>query len=397
MFSSTCCIEGIPIDRLSFVDDLAEFTKSECDTDEKSTSNEIFEKKTRLNFKISKCKIIAMNRKGKLSMYLDGEQIEVVQDHVYLGTIISQSGERIKDMQDRLKKTNSVANEIVQVCKETELATVRLCYVKLLINACLDSKVKYGCALWNILKGKKAVKDLNRMKPALIKRVMQLPASTPSDAILYEFGIADLSLEILAEKVILAAETLNRNENRIATRLLKALLLKCVPGFCSEVLEVCKIFGVSLDDFVGTNDVRKKVKVKIIEMQKVELLKRMLICSKMDKVLVNGFHFDGKVRPYLLELDFEQARAVFMIRFRMLPTKCNFPGRWAGTSCNVCGFEDTDAHLFGCPGYQDIITDEVWYDMFWEESVLKDTNQLKQASSILLSVIDRIELLQNSV
>ena len=394
-FSSNCCIEGIPIDRISFVDDLAEFAKSESDTDEKSVSNEVFEKKTRLNFKISKCKIIAMNVKGKINMYLDDEQMEVVQDHVYLGTIISESGERIKDMQARMKKATSVANEIVQVCKETELADVRLRYVKLLINACLDSKVKYGSALWNILKRKKAIGDLNRMKPALIKRVLQLPASTPSDAILYEFGISDLSLEILAEKVILAVETLNRNEDRIATRLLKALLPKCVPGFCSEVLEVCKIFDISLNDFVGTDDVRMKLKLKVIEMQKVELLKRMLICSKMDKILVNGFHFDGRVRSYLVELDFEQARAVFMTRFRMLPTKTNFPGRWSGTLCNVCGFEDTDAHLFVCPGYQDIITNDIWYDMFWDDSILNDTAQLKEAAKILLSVIQRLEQIQD--
>ena len=117
----------------------------------------------------------------------------------------------------------------------------------------------------------------------------------------------------------------------------------------------------------------------------------------MDKVLVNGFHFDGKVRPYLVELDFEHARAVFMIRFRMLPTKCNFPGRWSGSLCNVCGFEDTDAHLFGCPGYQDIVTNEVWYDMFWDEAVLNDTTQLKRAASVLVSLIERLELLQKIV
>ena len=215
--------------------------------------------------------------------------------------------------------------------------------------------------------------------------------------ILYEFGISDLSLEILAEKVILAVETLNRDDDRIATKLLKALLPKCVPGFCSEVLQVCKMFGVSLDDFVGTEDVRKKLKLKIIEIQKGELFKRMLLCSKMDKVLVNGFHFDGRVRPYLIELEFEHARAVFMVRFRMLPTKCNFPGRWSGSLCNVCGFDDTDAHLFGCPGYQDIITDDMWYDMFWDEAVLKDTARLSQAATILVSVIERIELIQNMV
>ena len=397
LFSSTCYIEGIPIDRISFVDDLAEFAKSENDTDEKSVSNEVFEKKTRLNFKISKCKVIAMNYKGTPDLNLDNEKMEVLEDHVYLGTIISRNGNRVKDMNDRLNKSKSVANEIVQVCKETELANVRLMYVKLLINSCLDSKIKYGCALWNILRSKMATQDLNKMKPALIKRVLQLPSSTPSDAILYEFGITDLSLDILGEKVILAAETLNRSEDRIATKLLKAMIKKGVPGFCSEVLDVCEIFGVSLDDFEGSCDVRKKVKEKIIEIQRVELCKRMLVCSKTNKVLLSGFQFDGSVKPYLLEHSFEHARAIFMIRYRMLPTKSNFPGRWVGNLCNVCGFEDTDAHLFECPGYQDIISDDIWFHMFWDDNILKDTVKMKKAASILVSVIERLEVLQNMV
>ena len=58
------------------------------------------------------------------------------------------------------------------------------------------------------------------MKPALIKRVLQLAA------ILYQFGISDLFLEFLAEKVILAVKTLSRDDDRIATKLLKALLPK---------------------------------------------------------------------------------------------------------------------------------------------------------------------------
>ena len=165
------------------------------------------------------------------------------------------------------------------------------------------------------------------MKPEMIKRVLQLPSSTPSDAILYEFGITDLSLDILAEKLILAVQTLNRSDDRIATKLLKALLPKRVNGFCSEVFEVCEIFGVSLGDLVGESDVRSKLKEKVIELQRIELLKRMMVSSKMDNILLKSYHFDGKIKPYLVELDFEQARAVFMMRFRMIPTKSNFPGR----------------------------------------------------------------------
>ena len=78
----------------------------------------------------------------------------------------------------------------------------------------------------------------------------------------------------------------------------------------------------------------------------------------------------------------------------MVPTKSNFPGRWAGTLCNVCGFEDNDPHLFWCPGYQDLITDDIWYNMFWDDNILKDISKMKKAASILLSVIERLELIQ---
>ena len=77
------------------------------------------------------------------------------------------------------------------------------------------------------------------------------------------------------------------------------------------------------------------------------------------------------------ELDFQEARAVFMIRYlpyllqdRMLRTKSNFSGRWMGIQCNVCALEDTDIHIFKCPGY--IITDEIDYEMFWKEKIIED-------------------------
>ena len=60
-FTTDCCIDGIPINKLSFVDDVIEFNKSEKCTNERSVSNEIFEKKSRLNYKTSKCKIIAVS------------------------------------------------------------------------------------------------------------------------------------------------------------------------------------------------------------------------------------------------------------------------------------------------------------------------------------------------
>ena len=157
-----------------------------------------------------------------------------------------------------------------------------------------------------------------------------------------------------------------------------------VDGFCSEVDDACEILNVSLDELVGEKDVRKVLKKKVLKVQQAELFKRMVLCSKMDNVLLSGFEFDGNIKKYLLELDFEEARAVFMFRYRMTPTKVNYPGRWKGDKCNICGFEDTDAHVFHCPGYLDIIGDEIWYSMFWDPEIINDIEKIQKAAVVPL-------------
>ena len=246
------------------------------------------------------------------------------------------------------------------------------------------------CSIWDLRKSKKSVDDLNRLKPNVIKRVLQLPSSTPSDAVQYDFGINDLSFDIMMEKIVLAVETWNNDENRIAKQLFQALMEKKVDGFCTEVLDVCRILNVTFEDLLVERDVREKLKKVVIKIQEQELYKRMVVSSKTDGALINGFSYDGKAKKYILELDFAEARAIFMARYRMLPTKANFPGRWTGTKCNICNFDDTDEHLFHCPGYQDLLSEDTTYEMFWDEEILNDTTKLQKAACEIVGVIERL-------
>ena len=101
-----------------------------------------------------------------------------------------------------------------------------------------------------------------------------------------------------------------------------------------------------------------------------------------------------KCQRYLKDLDFREARAVFLARYRMLPVKKNFPNRWNGTECNVCGFEDTDSHTFSCPGYVDINTMCISIDVFWDTEYLHNMDLLSEAASILVKMIERMEMIQ---
>ena len=394
-FSSDFYIEGININRMSFVDDLIGFNGSIAIANESNVSSLVFERKTRLKFKVSKCKVIVMNCKKQGVVELNGEKMEQVDDHVYLGTIISSNGERFREMNARMTKSNSVANEIEQICKSPELSVLRLCYVKLLMDSCLDGQVKYGSSLWNITKYKSYRERLNKIKPNLLKRVLQVPSATPSAAIQYEFGVNDLTLEILMEKIILAVETLNLGEDRLSKKIFKAMLEKKIPGFCTEVIEACEVFQVSLLALQGVSNVREVLKKRVIQLQSIELLSKMVISSKMDRVLVSGFSYDGSMMKYLAELDFLESRAIFISRYRMWPTKENYPGRWSGDLCNICNRKDTDEHIFSCPGYMDLIGEKFDYQVFWDRDVLDDMVQLKEIAKIVLILVERMEYIQN--
>ena len=77
------------------------------------------------------------------------------------------------------------------------------------------------------------------------------------------------------------------------------------------------------------------MKKKVVEVQDRELMQMMLISSKIDKVLLDGFNYDGRCQRYLKNLDFFEVTTVFIARYRMLLIKKNFPNRWNGMQC-VC-------------------------------------------------------------
>ena len=110
---------------------------------------------------------------------------------------------------------------------------------------------------------------------------------------------------------------------------------KDVPGFCTEVKEAFSNFSILFQEITNNDDVRESMKKKVVEVQDRELMQMMLISSKINKVLLNGFNYDGKCQRYLKNLDFREARAVFLARYRMLPVKKNFPNRWNGMEWNA--------------------------------------------------------------
>merc|ERR1712062_788969 len=215
----------------------------------------------------------------------------------YLGTIISSDGTRTSEFKSKMKETNSVCNEIVQILKMTELSSVRLRYVILLANACVNSKIKDGCAVWDCL-DETQKKTMNDVKIKMMKRGLAMPYSTPTNAIKYEMGVTDMYLEVEMERIMLMCDVLKK-DGSVAKELLQTMQAKHVPGFCTDLDLALQVFSLDINDKVFLKDkkvIRETLKKKIIEME----------------------------------------------------------SRW-GTECTYCRCPETDMHLFACAGYRDLL------------------------------------------
>ena len=171
VWSKRCIIHGVDLDALTFVDDIFEVMKTQYDLLLSSARSEVFQNETRLNFKPPKCKIMVMYQKEDIADDIGGTKLLLVAEHEYLGTVISDDGSRNKEINRRISDAKTVSNEVVQILKTTELSKVRLRYVNMLSKACLESKVKYGCAVWNKLNSCQT-KNINELKVRLVKRVL---------------------------------------------------------------------------------------------------------------------------------------------------------------------------------------------------------------------------------
>ena len=166
-----------------------------------------------------------------------------------------------------------------------------------------------------------------------------------------------------------------------------------IPGFSAQVVDICRnVFKSTLEDLMGMDgDLRSVLKEKLVVIQGERIRKQMITLSKTDGLLMNSFAFDGKRRKYL-DLPFTLARITFMVRCKMILTKDNFPGRWEGSLCNVCKSLDTVEHLFGCPGYSDLLDGTVSYQTFFAKEM--DLVKLRSAAELMVKVNDRLKVVQ---
>ena len=325
VYDPVVVIDGIEIPRTLFVDDILEIIKSFMDLNTTIVGNETFERSNRIHFKPSKCKVMCSNCVPPDDVRMNETILEVVNDHEYLGSIVSNKG-RKNDLKKRIADCKGVLNEIVEIFRTAGVKEVCLRFMSTLVEACFKRKFKHGCEVWDDF-NKIELKTINNMIPNMIKRVLQIPSSAPTAAIKHDLGVIDMDLEVAMERILLTSKVLQMSNSRISKKLLTSMLEKEIPGFCMSLRGSLNLLGLSsISEIDNESDKRKHLKKLIVNIQRTRVIEEMLMLSKTDRMLMNA-NYDGQLKGYLLKLPFEEARIIFLWRCRMFPTKCNYPDR----------------------------------------------------------------------
>ena len=174
----------------------------------------------------------------------------------------------------RVSDCTGVLNEIVEVSKLTGLSVIRLQYVELLLSSCFKRKFTHGCEVWDSFNNTNKA-TINKLIPDTLKRVMELPASTPTLALQHDMGFIDIEIEVEMERVLLACSIEEMGEMRILKSLYSPMYQNQVPGFCTAVSSALKMFEIEGNQ-IDESDKRGYLKKKMVKIQKERMLKSML-------------------------------------------------------------------------------------------------------------------------
>ena len=181
----------------------------------------------------------------------------------------------------------------------------------------------------------KQIKELEEVDKLLLQRILQVPGSTPTEALYLELGCYPIRYTIMGRRIMYLHEILNRSEDGMLYRFFEAQLKNPVKNDWTEQvkddLEYLEL-NYSFDQIkkLKRETFSKKVKNQIKKMALKEMIKvipseenkNKRLLSKMEKLEYSEL----KLQDYFKNknINTNLARQIFRYRTRMITIGANF-------------------------------------------------------------------------
>ena len=341
----------------------------------------------KLLFSDTKCKHLHSGIESPFcpDLQVHGKQMVKSMCEKYLGDFICTTllgdGSNAENVKSRKSKGIGIVSQIMVILETVSLGfyyfeIAILLRESLLINGILfNSEVWYGVT-------KAQISDLEAVDKMLLRRILNTPISTPSEALYLELGVVPLSFIVKGRRVMFLHYLLNLEENEMLHCFFQAQLNKPARNDWTETV---KQDLVDLEISLSFQEIKElshdKFKGIVREKYRSAALKQLLIAKSSHSKMTSLNYRELKTQPYLFDKSFHSgdAKLLFSLRSRMVKVRNNYQNSQSDLYCPLCDEDiDTQEHLLVCGKIHPFISDVSYNAIFGD-----DCGEIRQTFEVL--------------
>ena len=339
------------INALAFVDDIVS-AGSPLASNNTIQSCNMMEEKKKITFNTDhgKSAVMKSNKKrynNSITKEVKKGSFEEVKEYKLLGVWVDETGRYMINTKKNRKRERFMTNNVKSFANQHNMGQLAICGRLKMLDAVVMKALLHGVEAYPTIT-KEELNELERMQGRIIRDLVEVPPTTPYNALLLELGLPTMKARVEYRKLMLYHNLVNSDEKRIARKVVEVQREMDRNGtWLSGVQKIMKNYGI---EDTTSEDVKstwkKKVKERIREKTEESIRANCENQSKARTVMIEKY----ELKDYLKKAPVAEAKQILKARLHMMKLPCNY-GR-KDESCWLCGSdgEVTTEHYYRCSG-----------------------------------------------
>ena len=293
---------------------------------------------------------------ASLSDVYDGKyQIKDKKNERYLGDIIDSSGKNNNNIENRIKMGHGKIKQILDYLDDICFGKHHFVIAKILRETIFLNSILQNSEAWYSV-SKNNINELEKIDNILLKKIFEIPSSTPSAFLHLELGTLPVRFILMVRRLTFLQYILKEEGNTLIHSFLVAQIEHPIKGDWWEQaqqdlaetninLSLAEIRNMSVESF------KKKVK-KCVN----DLAFNWLITEKQRSKKTENIDYSSlSIQDYLKSgnLNIQQRKLLTHLRGKMVNVKTNYSKMHNNLLCLLCSqkgyiFEESQEHILQC-------------------------------------------------
>ena len=360
--------EDLTIPMLLWIDDVVSF--AEGVNDQRTVLDQIdqFGKDHTIRWGKEKCQVMKVGKHdddGVNDWKIEEMSIKETESYKYLGDIITNDGKNTSNIQARKNKATATTISIKTIASNETFREIRTSVLIELHDTTTLSALLTNSESWNLNKTEKL--ELERIEIQSIKLLFDLPAHTPTPALIYSFGLLYTSLRIEQRQLIYLWKVAQRESHHWTKKTLNQVMTRNI-GWGKSINEILIKHKLPTELLTigrfNKNEWTRAVKNAIEKSNKERLLgdlhktesgtKRRKTKTAFIVDCIEKSDYQRKPLSEIMICSKQETKIILTSRFGMLECGNNFKGSHHDI-CRECKIVDNESHRLNyCTKYRNI-------------------------------------------